>query len=45
MALAIGEVARSDGGIENDISPTGLYRTYPFSPAVSRSIRGAVLAI
>ena len=33
----IGEVARSDGGVENDISSVCLY---PFSPAVSRSITG-----
>ena len=33
----IGEVARSDGRVENDISSVCLY---PFSPAVSRSITG-----
>ena len=41
----IGEVARSDGGVENDISPACLYRTYPCSPAVPRSIAGCGEAI
>ncbi|WP_418206638.1 hypothetical protein, partial [Barnesiella intestinihominis] len=36
----IGEVAHSDGGVENDISSAGLYRTYPCSPTVFRSIAG-----
>ena len=34
---AIGEVARSDGGVENNISSVCLYR---FSLAVPRSITG-----
>ena len=37
----IGEVARSDGGVENDISSVCLY---PFSPAVSRRITGCCVS-
>ena len=43
VALAIGEVSRSDGGVENAIVSICLYRIYPFlpPPAVSRSIAGS----
>ena len=39
VALAIGEVSRSDGGVENAIVSICLYRIYPFlPPAVSRNM-------
>ena len=40
VALAIGEVSRSDGEVENAIVSICLYRIYPFlpPPAVSRNM-------
>ena len=35
----IGEVARSDGGVENDISSAGLYRTYPCTHRIPQHYR------